>query len=140
MPYEPTTWKTGDVVTSAKLNKMEAGIANAGGSGGGALIVNIVEDELGYATLDKTWQEIRDASFCVMKQAISADQVEQVSVVSTYYISKTPSAEEGKINYIVAITSGQGELVEFTADSPDGYPTSNHNQQSDDEPQEPTGT
>ena len=28
MSYEPTTWKAGDTVTSAKLNKMEWGIAN----------------------------------------------------------------------------------------------------------------
>ena len=34
MSYEPTNWKDGDLVTSAKLNKMEQGIA---ASGGGAL-------------------------------------------------------------------------------------------------------
>lgn len=31
MSYVKTTWHTGDVVTSAKLNNMEDGIANAGG-------------------------------------------------------------------------------------------------------------
>lgn len=31
MAYEKQTWKTGDVVTSAKLNHMEEGIANAQG-------------------------------------------------------------------------------------------------------------
>lgn len=31
MAYEPTNWKAGDVVTSAKLNKMEQGIAASGG-------------------------------------------------------------------------------------------------------------
>jgi len=30
MAYEPTTWKSGDVVTSAKLNKIEQGIASGG--------------------------------------------------------------------------------------------------------------
>lgn len=30
MSYEPTNWKTGDVVTSAKLNKLENGVANGG--------------------------------------------------------------------------------------------------------------
>ena len=29
MAYEPTEWKSGDVVTSAKLNKLEQGVANA---------------------------------------------------------------------------------------------------------------
>ena len=55
MPYEPTTWKSGDVVTSAKLNKIEGGIANA---------VLIVHDNDG--TLDKTWQEIHDAGYCLL--------------------------------------------------------------------------
>ncbi len=32
MSYEPTNWKTGDVVTSAKLNKLEQGVADAGGA------------------------------------------------------------------------------------------------------------
>lgn len=31
MNYEPTNWKSGDVVTSAKLNKMEQGIATNNG-------------------------------------------------------------------------------------------------------------
>ena len=30
MSYTPTEWKTGDVVTSAKLNKLEQGVAAAG--------------------------------------------------------------------------------------------------------------
>ena len=38
MSYTPTTWKKGDVITSAKLNKMEQGIANGGG---GALIGHV---------------------------------------------------------------------------------------------------
>ena len=33
MAYTPTQWNTGDDVTATKLNKMENGIANAGGGG-----------------------------------------------------------------------------------------------------------
>lgn len=29
MAYEPTEWKTGDIVTSVRMNKIEAGIQNA---------------------------------------------------------------------------------------------------------------
>ena len=66
MSYDPTTWKSGDVVTSAKLNKMEKGIedANAGGSGGGATVVNVTETESGQDyvyTCDKTAEEILTA-------------------------------------------------------------------------------
>ena len=32
--YTPTVWKTGDVITAEKLNKIEEGIANAEGGGG----------------------------------------------------------------------------------------------------------
>lgn len=31
MAYNPTEWKCGDTITAEKLNKMEDGIANAGG-------------------------------------------------------------------------------------------------------------
>lgn len=31
MAYVPTEWKTGDIVTAAKLNKLEEAVANAGG-------------------------------------------------------------------------------------------------------------
>ena len=61
MSYTPTDWKSGDTITSEKLNKMEQGIADAGGSsGGGAFVVGVTFTE-STATLDKTWQEIYDA-------------------------------------------------------------------------------
>lgn len=58
MAYTPTTWTTGDTITASAMNKIENGIANAGG--GGALICNC-SDVGGYITLDKTVQEIYDA-------------------------------------------------------------------------------
>lgn len=33
MAYTPTNWVTGDTVTATKLNKLEQGVANAGGGG-----------------------------------------------------------------------------------------------------------
>lgn len=59
MSYEPTTWKDGDLVTSAKLNKLEQGVAN----GGGILIVHCDYDT---GVLDKTWQEIYNGGFGVI--------------------------------------------------------------------------
>ncbi len=44
MSYEPTNWKAGDVVTSAKLNKLEQGVANAGG---GDIVVLTANTETG---------------------------------------------------------------------------------------------
>jgi len=54
MSYEPTNWKSGDTVTSAKLNKIEQGIAN------NSIFYNVVCD-MNY-TLDKTYAEIDEAS------------------------------------------------------------------------------
>lgn len=45
MPYEPTNWKSGDVVTSAKLNKLEEAVANA--SGGGSELPVVTSDDNG---------------------------------------------------------------------------------------------
>lgn len=38
MSYEPTVWKTGDIVSSEKLNKLENGVANSGGDSGAVLV------------------------------------------------------------------------------------------------------
>lgn len=54
MSYTPTNWNTGDTITASALNKIENGIANAGG-GGGAVI--ITDDG---TALDKTYAEIYD--------------------------------------------------------------------------------
>ena len=57
MSYEPTTWKAGDKVTSAKLNKMEQGIANSD-----FLVVEYTNNYMtGEHVVNKTWQEIYDA-------------------------------------------------------------------------------
>lgn len=56
MSYNKTTWATGDIITAAKLNNMEDGIADAGS--GAAMVLTLDSDTLAF---DKTWQEIHDA-------------------------------------------------------------------------------
>ena len=106
MSYEPTTWKSGDIVTSTKLNKMEQGIAN-----GGVLIVGatVVESSL---VLDKTWQEIADADFAVLRMSFAEDDIVRVPVSETLIAEGT---------YTVNVYNA-GELMAFTAASADGYP------------------
>lgn len=61
MSYEPTVWKTGDVVSSEKLNKLEEGVAGAGsGSGPNVVLVNIGYNESNIVT-DLTVSEIVEA-------------------------------------------------------------------------------
>lgn len=73
MAYEPTNWQAGDVVTSAKLNKMEQGIA----SGANILVAHAMQEVVDNESsgeeasptvlkLDKTAREILDADFTIV--------------------------------------------------------------------------
>lgn len=57
MSYEPTNWKTGDVVTSQKLNKLEQGVAGA--NSGGSFAPDITDpqdgDTLVYNAAQQKW-------------------------------------------------------------------------------------
>ena len=105
MSYEPTNWQTGDIVTSTKLNKLEQGVANAGG--GGVLVCT----QDGTGKLNHTWTEIA-TSWAVLK-----DQ-------DTYYIL-TEAAESSGEYFAVFVYIGESEnrILLFVADSADGYPT-----------------
>lgn len=105
MAYEPTVWKSGDVVTSAKLNKLEQGVA----SGGGVLTVHEGEGKV----LDKTWQEIYDAGFSVL----------ELSVGGRTYGVLAQIVESDEDYVVVYVTLGQTLRPQiYVANSADGYP------------------
>ena len=115
MSYEPTTWKAGDTVTSAKLNKMEQGIANSGGS----LIItaSALSDNL---TLDKTWQEIYDAA--------EAHQDIKLIFTETNNIIYAPLLSifiENEIYYITFLKNSENSISTylFAALSANNYPS-----------------
>ena len=109
MAYEPTVWKSGDVVTSAKLNKIEQGIANAGGGVGGVLIaISNYDAQTETETLDKTWQEIHDAAPLVWRFAMGEDY----SNVSAVYVDN----EEYHVVFGIS---------DYVASTADGYPVGN---------------
>lgn len=56
MQYNKKTWAEGDRITSAALNNMEEGIANASD-----MVVTLTEQEEGVFTADKTAEEIAAA-------------------------------------------------------------------------------
>lgn len=107
MSYTPTNWKSGDVVTSAKLNKLEQGVADAGG---GSLVVNatIAEDDTGVC--DKTMREIWTAAQTgpiLLHEAAPGGAVEVYSIATVKYFNGGYSV------------SG---MQEYTAESLDEYP------------------
>lgn len=108
MSYTPTNWKAGDTVTSAKLNKMEQGIAN----NINILIVEITTDEeTEKQVMNKTWQEILDADYAIC--------VEYVEIGKIYYSINSVVIEEG--TYMVNVPRGN-RFITFEAQSADEYP------------------
>lgn len=105
MSYEPTVWKDGDLVTSAKLNKLEQGVAN------NILVVHTIYDEdTNITTLDKTWQEIYDAVPYVVFYCPSDNGeiwIEYLDRIFQYGI----------------VTSCNQDLYNYYASSADDYPT-----------------
>lgn len=55
MGYVKNTWQSGDVVTAAKLNHIEAGI------GASTFVITLTTEDTYTYTADKTWKEVRDA-------------------------------------------------------------------------------
>lgn len=123
MAYEPTSWSKGDVVTSDKLNKIERGIANAGG----VMRVMSTENEAGTeAVLDKTWQEICDvfanggyAYVCDIYEEDGTDEIECAVGIIAYVIS---SLVDGIYKYYVYVYFNGTELRNYEILSADGYP------------------
>jgi hypothetical protein len=117
MNYTKNTWKSGDTVTSAKLNNMEEGIAAASG-GGGALVVNLSIDGDDKFVMDKTWKEIRDA---MATQVVVADfYVEEGQDLNRHLVVETAYAQG---TYAVAIFSFSTQVkIILTTDNENGYP------------------
>ena len=72
MPYTPTNWQTGDIITAEKLNNLENGVAGGGGGSSDAFEVIFTverddETESLIATCDKTFSEI-SAAFSANKK------------------------------------------------------------------------
>ena len=105
MAYQKQTWVTGETITEQKLNHMEDGIANT------ILAVDAtveeVEGDLVF-TLDKTWQQIHDASYAFLADG------------ETYHPIYRIWLEDGK--YRVQFSNGLFENMVFRTETADGYP------------------
>ena len=98
MSYEPTNWKDGDLVTSAKLNKIEQGIAN----GVEFEVVNMQCDfDSGFISLDKTVGEINN----ILKSG--------KHILVTCMIEPPSDAPSEAYQYLSAIPTGISYTPEF---------------------------
>lgn len=106
MSYTKTTWKTGDVITAEKLNKIEGGIeANETAIENSVFVVNVVaEDNSGTitATADKTRQE--------MSAAADAGKPIIIRLTHNYSTPQPSSIHEMTPNIHVAPTEAGGHI------------------------------
>lgn len=120
MAYEPTEWKSGDVISSQKLNKIEQGISNS---------VLRVDFDIDAGALNKTWKEIHDASSCVIHW--DAGEYNDTKFISEMHVVDVFSREDA--HYFIDALSVNPNLssstvgislavFRFHATSQDGYP------------------
>lgn len=112
MAYEPTNWKSGDVVTSSKLNKMESGIVAAT-----PYIVNMIwnEDSEKFS-LDKTANEIMEALKTTI--VIVLDVGEEYACAFLMINGWLDSESNGFVVY----DQGSSGTIKFEAATPNDYP------------------
>ena len=108
MAYEPTEWKSGDVITSAKLNKIEQGVA----AGGGVVVPKYTTTDDGDTyTCNMTFSEIWTA--CLAGNCINCCNVsvedEEVAVVNSMLLEFASS--ERVIFMQTALVDGSPKFV-----------------------------
>ena len=104
MSYTPTTWTTGDTITATKLNKMEQGIASAGGG-----VSGLCTDTSG--TLDKSYNDL-----VAILEGGATPYIFQNGTVYTFEFADI--GEFYEVNFYCAINSDGLMYVASDADDP----------------------
>lgn len=113
MAYVKTTWETGDVITAAKLNNIEDGIAAIKG----VMPITISGDET--ATLSATWQQINDAIGSMTPVFVFAPEYNSMS-----YMVVFAEYDAGSDKYNAGLVDCQsGEFYTYSCPSADDYPS-----------------
>ena len=140
MSYEPTNWKAGDVVTSAKLNKMEQGIA----ASGGIRIVHLTEEDASSGDDPKLLRaaSVPATPVPIMKLDITPNELmdafdnEKIVVIITYEESHgglrvTQCLIHEFVYDGITYTVATDDFPELTSSDPDEYFTYNPNSSDD---------
>ncbi len=132
MAYEKQNWECGETITADKLNHMEDGIENAGGSSE-PLVVNMVDTDPALNSaksethasrsidtphfwLDKPWQDIWDAYPNITIRSES----EEGSGIFKGGVVVAETTQSNTTRYVVSVITA-GTLY-FYADSTNDYP------------------
>lgn len=115
MAYTPTEWVSGDIVTAAKLNHIEQGVINAGGTQ-----ITATVSETGM-TLNASYNDLKNillsgsTPFFIRADGnIEQDGYEEILRYEIYTISYE-SGEGLDYPYSADAVSGQGSSIGFNA-------------------------
>lgn len=109
MSYTPTNWNTGDTITASAMNKIENGIANAGGSNWDAVIRLTHANNTGGDTLVNLTPSIVSGTFAQLHGKISNGECPRVMV--EYWHSMWGLGSAVPMAYITYASEGAIEMV-----------------------------
>lgn len=124
MAYEPTQWRSGDTITSERLNKMEQGIAGSGSGEFYALHTTITKttDENNHPTVTYSNVELREDGlpmWLIVDNAVSPSGATYVNVeMLSAYDNEIFSYKNG-----LEVNRSTGEIVEYQEDTGSGGAT-----------------
>lgn len=132
MAYTKQTWQTGETITADKLNHMEDGIADGSGSGSVFNVNSSFDEQRGVYALDKTWQEIYDASkngaLVVVTNTIeetgSMSNVKEIVHTTSYGANSNPKY---RVCTFYLYGGTQGATMMYVCDSSTDFPYLWHN-------------
>ena len=113
MSYTPTNWKSGDIVSAEKLNKLEQGLAECCGGGTPLMVNTTAVNGIGGMitfTLDKTWQEIHDAF--MNGTSVLINETNGTELVSGVF----------NVENDYTITVGANDPISLSTETADGHP------------------
>lgn len=124
MSYIPTEWHSGDTITSAKLNKLENGVAN-----NGALGVQIAQAPNNNITLQMEAGELFEACNKQLVYIYQETTTEPSNIPGTVSVSETERNcvlisewSQTNDNYQFSVFFNDGGWLHFVANSADVYP------------------
>ena len=118
MAYVKQTWQTGDVVTSAKLNHMEDGIANA------CINIGSHMDETDWSVvLNSTWAEIK--AMCESGSSVvihTNNSTENETNIGFEYVVGISDYDGNFVVYVLTTDGTVATPITYSTTSADGYP------------------
>lgn len=120
MAYEKTEWKTGDIVTAEKLNKIENQLVEGGSGGSNVELIHIDVTDQYTKICDKTYEEVSDflsndkivIARVTMKVYDSADDMYYTQKYDLPFVAKETGTN--KLKFFKVVQAGVSDSTHYT--------------------------